>query len=200
MVGLLLLRSLAEEVESNGNLGIHSPIGFCHLFGSQSLQNEEFDDDVVFVVQVGFMGQDGYGKLLRYIEGASSSRVIYKTRKVGAIPVAKLDRVDLDKEFKKLIASLVQSAPTNPIGIDEAVGILHSGGGNTWLFEYIDPFRGKQSIVTVEDLPEHLSVRNHDHLRNAFEKVVQRVLEEESSGQELNKPNQVEGASEISPR
>lgn len=170
---MVLFQVTGEENDTDRKGGIHSPTGFAHLFGSQSLQNEKVGVNNVVVVQVGFITADGRGEFLRY--EWDSSRVIYKNLKAGAASEVQMNSSVRDKKLEQMIVSLVQAAPTAPVGIDEAAVISSNGSETVWLFEYIDPLGGKQSIVTVENLPKDLSNRNHHLLRKSFEQVVRHI-------------------------
>ncbi len=145
---------------------------FTHRFNAKSILMRRLGPKELFVVQIGVSRRDGSGELVLF-EGESRKLIFRTINSRGE--VKSINRVETSGDFMKLIKNLIRSAPTAPIDLDEAVAQMAASDGDLWLFEYIDPLGNRQSLVTMPNLPEHLSARNHDALKTAFGDVLKSI-------------------------
>ena len=150
---------------------ILSPKGFTQIFGTRTLGEDPFDrKSVSFVVQLGFITNSGDGRLMRYYGGASVLR--YRSLSNSKDLSVENEWVVPGKEFSRLVSSVLVSAPTAPVSLEEAMAISSNLGGTVWLFEYLDPLDGRISMVTIDGLPQGFGDRSHSLLKKSFDNVL----------------------------
>ncbi len=145
---------------------------FTHRFKSSSILMHRLGPKELFIVQIGVLRRGGSGELVCF-EG-ESGKLSFRTIDSRGL-VKSIGRADAGETFRKLIKNLIRSSPTAPMDADEATAQSVAMDGELWLFEYIDPLGNRQSLVTMPDLPEHLSTRKHDAMKDAFGNVLKSI-------------------------
>lgn len=164
-----------EEDTRPADGGIDTPQGFLNYFKIKSLLDGTAVEPGDSGLQVGFLDEKECGKLFLYSVG-SKEIIITSVNSVGDRETVK---VAITESLKKEISILLKCAPNSPMEINEAGAIAFGGGGKYWLFEYIDPLGGRQSIITMEQVDTGVDlgykIREHDAFSKSFSEIVAEI-------------------------
>ena len=178
----ILLRVLVFSLSVTGEEGtrpadgaIYTPRGFVNYFKTKSLLDGTAIKPGDSGLQVGFLDAKEGGKLFLYRIG---SKELIMTS-VNPREDRETVEVAVTESLKKEMSILLKCAPNSPMEVNEAGAIAFGGGGKYWLFEYIDPLGGRQSIITMEELDTSVDIgfviREHDAFSKSFSKIITEI-------------------------